>query len=58
MLEQARRLIDSLPLEHIGECVLRSEGGLFRGGETELKSAQPSFHPGSLRGALPKVKST
>jgi hypothetical protein len=57
MLEQGRRLIEALPVEHVGECVLRSDGELFRGDETELRGAKLHFHPGSLRGALPKVKS-
>jgi hypothetical protein len=57
MLEQSRRLIEALPVEHVGECVLAADGSLFRGDETELKHAKLSFHSGSLRGALPKVKS-
>jgi hypothetical protein len=57
MLDQAGRLIELLPVEHVGECVLRSDGELFRGDETELRSVKLSFHPGSLRGALPKIKS-
>jgi len=56
ILVQARRLMERLPVEHVGQCVLRPDGELFRGDETEWKNATLAFPPGSQRGAFPKVK--
>jgi hypothetical protein len=56
MLEQGRRLVEALPVEHVGKCVLRPDGELFCGDDKELAGAQLHFHGGCLRGALPKLR--
>jgi hypothetical protein len=59
IMEEARGLVDMLPAEHAGHCVLASSGELFAGGPVELaqslKQASLRFHAGALRGALPQV---
>ncbi len=58
MLDDAKRIVDLLPPEHTGTCVLESTGRLYRGVSADL-AALPSerlaFHRGSLRGALPRI---
>lgn len=60
MLEEGRRLVALLPPEHAGTCVLDAAGDLLAGGEVELKRAIDAdglrFHPGSIRGALPRIR--
>ena len=58
LLDSVRPVIDRLPAEHSGECVLGPEG-LFRGSPDELQRAleegQIAFHRGSIRGAFPQL---
>jgi hypothetical protein len=61
MMTEAREIVEALPPEHAGKCVLSSSGVMFREGLTELRRALADgrlrFHEGSLRGALPQVAS-
>jgi hypothetical protein len=60
MLEQARQIIEKLPADQAGRCVLDQHGELLRVSPTELhKSLQAGrvrFHPGSLRGSFPVLR--
>jgi hypothetical protein len=59
MMDEARRIVDALPAERAGTCVLDASGALFQGGLPELRLALAQgalrFHAGALRGALPKM---
>jgi hypothetical protein len=59
MMEEARDIVETLPPEHAGKCVLTSSGDLFSGGPAELRHALAQgalhFHEGALRGALPQL---
>ena len=59
MLGEARAIVDTLPAEEAGKCVLTSSGVLFSGGPVELGKALTQgsllFHEGALRGALPRM---
>lgn len=59
MLEEARRIVRTLPAETAGQCVLDSGGQLFRGDLDALRGALTAeslqYHAGSLRGALPRL---
>ena len=58
-LEQAAAIIEELPGEHAGTCVLDARARLFRGAPSTLKRALAQadirFHEGSLGGALPRL---
>lgn len=58
MLNDANELIGALPLAEAGKCVLDSSGNLFSGDIADLHGALSQnvvrFHPGSIRGALPR----
>ena len=58
MLPAARAIVDILPLESLGQCVLASDGTLFRGESRELQAAlgRLIFHPGRIGGAWPELK--
>ena len=60
MLDSAREIVSLLPPENVGTCVLDGSGHLFRGTPAQLLEAlraeRIAFHPGSLRGALPRLK--
>ncbi len=60
MLAEARDLVGLLPAEHAGTCVLDSDLTLFRGGAGALRLALGvggvQFHPGSIRGAWPRIR--
>ena len=60
LLSEACAIIDLLPPEHVGTCVLAEDGGLFTGEPRELRDALDRgglrFHPGRIRGAYPSVK--
>lgn len=62
MMAEAREIVEALPPEHAGKCVLTSSGAMFREGLPELRRAVAErglrFHEGSLRGALPQVASS
>jgi hypothetical protein len=59
LLASAREIIDGLPGDQAGKCVLDEQGGLFRGPGEALRDALGSrrlvFRSGSIRGALPRV---
>ena len=59
MMDEARIVVDTLPAERAGTCVLTAAGSLFPGGPIELRQAlakgELRFHEGTLRGALPQV---
>jgi hypothetical protein len=59
ILTEAKELIDQLPPEQVGRCVLGGGGELFSGTATEavtaLKRGTMRFHEGSIRGALPTI---
>lgn len=59
MLDTARQLVDALPPQEVGRCVLDDTDVLFRGDPPTLRAAVADsrlrFHPGSIRGALPRV---
>lgn len=60
MLEQARRIIEKLPADQAGQCVLDQRGELLRLNPDDLDRAlqagQVQFHPGCLRGSLPALR--
>ncbi len=59
LLQTANAVVEALPAEQVGRCVLDERGRLFRGGPSQLRGATESqqlrFHAGSIRGALPRV---
>ncbi len=59
ILDQARRVVELLPPEEVGTCVLDDSSGLFRGSEPELRAALGAgalrFHHGRIGGALPRI---
>ena len=59
MVREAESLIEVLPAETLGTCVLDRAGGLFRGGPAEARDALTAgrllFHPGTIRGAFPRI---
>ena len=61
MLEEGRDIVRGLPPAESGKCILNSEGELFRGTLPELSQALQTnslrFHEGTLRGALPRIRS-
>ncbi len=58
-LASARSIVELLPAEAAGRAVLDDEGRLFRGDAAGLPDAlacgRLTFHPGSIRGAFPRV---
>ena len=59
LLEAAGRVVQALPVEKAGHCVLRREGGLCVASPEALPSqlarGDVVFHEGSIRGALPDL---
>lgn len=59
MLEEARRIVQELPVEAGGHCVLDRSGQLFTGGLVSLRQALAAdslvYHAGCVRGALPRL---
>lgn len=57
-LDEARTVIDLLPAEEAGKCVLARSGELYGGGSAELRRAVAAgdlrFHAGRIRGAWPE----
>ena len=55
----ARAIVDSLPEEHLGECVLDAEGKLFAASADrlgdDLDADRIRFHKGSIGGAWPRI---
>lgn len=60
LLDEANALVAALPAEQVGRCVLNASGNLFRGNQSQLLAAQRSggvsFHAGSIRGAMPSIR--
>ena len=60
MLREAEEIVDILPADNVGTCVLDSEGNLLRASAAELKvllaSDKVRYHAGCLRGAYPVIK--
>ena len=58
-LEQAAAIINELPREQAGTCVLNARAHLFRGDPPTLRRALARadirFHEGSLGGAYPRL---
>jgi hypothetical protein len=61
MLTDAERIIDVLPAEEVGACVLDIDGNLLQSGPDELIKRlarnEVRYHHGSIRGAYPVIKS-
>jgi len=59
LLEEARRIVDTLPADRAGTCVLAADGSLCRVAASGLAEAlggnSVRFHPGRIRGALPRL---
>ena len=59
ILKEAERIVDIIPHENAGRCVIDKKGSLFRGGPRELEIALKNdavlFHQGTLRGSYPKI---
>ncbi len=59
--EEAREIVDLLPAENAGTCVMTLEGNLFCGHphdvNTALESGAIRFHSGRIKGALPSFLS-
>jgi hypothetical protein len=59
-LEGARRIVATLPAEHVGKAVITTGGELFAGSVPELARALGDggleFHTGRVGGAWPRVK--
>jgi len=59
MVAEAREIVDALPPDEVGRCVLGRDGPLFRGDAAALRRALDAgtllFHPGHIRGALPHL---
>lgn len=59
-VDEARAIVERLPVAHVGEAVLTSDAHLFTGGPAELaealKDGKVCFHRGRLLGALPTVR--
>jgi len=57
MLETAREIVELLPGEEAGRCVLDREGRLYAGSAERLRrdlaESALVFHAGSIRGAFP-----
>jgi len=58
-LTEAEEIISRLPAAEVGTCALARDGGLFCGRVEELDDALETggirFHPGSIRGSLPRL---
>jgi len=61
ILRDAEMMIDILPPDETGKCVLTSDGSLFQGNVDTLKKSLAEgsllFHEGRLKGAFPEVRS-
>ena len=58
-LAEAERIVGLLPADLVGTCVLERNGSPARRPAGEIPAALASgdllFHPGSIRGALPRL---
>ena len=59
-LEEAREVIERLPPEESGRCVLGPAAVLYEGSPAALRddlaAARHVFHPGRIRGAFPTIR--
>jgi len=59
LLKEAGLVIEALPADRVGTCVLDATRGLFRGTAADLRQAleegRLSYHEGSIRGAFPAI---
>jgi len=59
MLEEAGKVVATLPAGQVGKCVLESRGGLYGGSPIQLGRDLAGhcllFHSGSIRGAYPQI---
>ncbi len=59
-IDEARELVEALPAQEVGRCVLDHEGRLASVPATllprELSAGRVVFHEGSIRGAFPEVR--
>jgi len=59
MVKEAAPVIDLLPAETVGTCVLERAGALFRGSVEALRASLAGnrviFHSGTIRGAFPRI---
>lgn len=59
MLKIAHQMIDLLPAEHAGQCLLEADGKLFSGDleklESMLNMGASHWHRGTLGGVLPEI---
>jgi hypothetical protein len=59
-LARAREVVDLLPAAEVGRCVLAAGGQLCRddpnGLAARLAAGELRFHAGSIRGALPRMR--
>jgi hypothetical protein len=59
ILAAARHVVDALPAEAVGRCVLTDAGELFSGTPAAVRAAleerRLAFHAGCIRGAMPRV---
>lgn len=62
ILVAAAAVVEALPSAESGKCVLDGSGRLFTGTGAALQEALDRaslvFHPGSIRGALPRIAGT
>jgi hypothetical protein len=62
LLGAAREVVAQLPAQESGKCVLDQNGRVFRGDGPALRealaAASIAFHPGRIRGALPRILGT
>ena len=61
MLKPAHHMIDFLPAEHVGQCLLEADGRLFSGDlkklENMLSQGENRWHRGTIGGVLPQIPS-
>ena len=61
MLKEADKIIELLPPQEVGKCVLNDRAGLFIGEPEILNDALErktiQFHKGTIKGAYPKLRS-
>lgn len=60
MLAAAHAVIENLPAQHVGKCVLTGAGDLCQADAPDIESALAAqtirFHEGCIRGAFPQLK--
>ena len=59
ILKEAEKIVEIIPYEHAGSCVIDKADRLFKGGPAELEVALNNrtvgFHRGTLKGSYPKI---